>query len=224
MERKICKKCGKEKNVCEFYSDKTTKDGKRGSCKLCMSLYDKNWKINNPNKVLELSRKYNSENKELVNIKTRKWREKNKTSEIIRNREWKKLNNEKIKESTKKWREKNKENIKEYKKNYEKLKIKTDILYKLKKTLRNTILRYLKNKRFTTTEIIGCDYDSFKIYFESLFTEGMCWDKLGSEIHIDHIIPLSSAKTEDELYKLNHYTNLQPLWVKDNLIKGSKLL
>ena len=100
MERKICKKCGKEKNVCEFYSDKTTKDGKRGSCKLCMSLYDNNWKINNPNKVLELSRKYNSENKELVNIKTRKWREKNKTSEIIRNREWKKLNNEKIKDTS----------------------------------------------------------------------------------------------------------------------------
>ena len=43
-------------------------------------------------------------------------------------------------------------------------------------------------------------------------------------LHIDHIIPLSSAKTEDELYKLCHYTNLQPLWAKDNMKKGKKIL
>lgn len=224
METKICKKCGKEKNVCEFYSDTTTKDGKRGTCKLCVLSQNRNWRVNNPHKVLEISRKYYTENKERMNNKTRKWREKNKDSEIIRNREWKIHNKEKIKNSTKEWREKNKEKIKEYRRNYEKLKSGSDNLYKLKKILRNTILRYIKNKKFTTTEILGCDYESFKIYFESLFTEGMCWDKLGSEIHIDHIIPLSSAKNEEELYKLNHHTNLQPLWSKDNLIKGSKTL
>jgi hypothetical protein len=40
--------------------------------------------------------------------------------------------------------------------------------------------------------------------------------------HIDHIIPLALAKNEDQLIKLNHYTNLRPLWAKDNLVKSAR--
>ena len=60
-----------------------------------------------------------------------------------------------------------------------------------------------------------------KEHLESQFIDGMGWDNR-VEWHIDHIIPLSSAKTEDELYRLCHYTNLQPLWAEDNLKKGNK--
>ena len=42
--------------------------------------------------------------------------------------------------------------------------------------------------------------------------------------NIDHIIPISFAKTEEEIYKLNHYTNLQPLWWEENMAKGKKIL
>ena len=52
----------------------------------------------------------------------------------------------------------------------------------------------------------------------------MSWDLMGKHIHIDHIIPLSYAKTEEEIYKLCYYTNLQPLWAEDNLKKSGKLL
>ena len=41
---------------------------------------------------------------------------------------------------------------------------------------------------------------------------------------IDHIIPISSAKTENEIIKLNHYTNLQPLWKSDNRKKSNKII
>jgi hypothetical protein len=58
---------------------------------------------------------------------------------------------------------------------------------------------------------------------EEKFTEGMSWDNK-NEWHIDHIIPLSSAQTEEELYKLCHYTNLQPLWAEDNLRKSNKIV
>ena len=56
------------------------------------------------------------------------------------------------------------------------------------------------------------------------FTEGMSLDIMGRDIHIDHIIPLSSAKTEEEVYRLCHYTNLQPLWAEENLKKGNRIL
>jgi hypothetical protein len=41
--------------------------------------------------------------------------------------------------------------------------------------------------------------------------------------NIDHIIPISSARTEEEIYKLNHYTNFQPLWWEENMAKGKKI-
>ena len=201
METKICSKCKEDKNICEFNKSPSNKDGLVSFCKKCRRI---NY-LNNKEKVLKQTKLWKVNNKEKLSSQYDKHREK-------------------ILLQQKKYYYKNKEKIIERIVNYQKNKIKEDNMFKLKKTIQKTIRRYIKNKRFTTTEIIGCDYDSFKIYFESLFTEGMCWDKLGSEIHIDHIIPLSSAKTEDELYKLNHYTNLQPLWAKDNLIKGSKLL
>ena len=77
-------------------------------------------------------------------------------------------------------------------------------------------------KGYRTREIIGCEYEQLIEHMESQFTDGMSWDNKG-EWHIDHIIPISSAVTEEDVIRLNHYTNLQPLWAKDNLFKGSKL-
>jgi len=51
----------------------------------------------------------------------------------------------------------------------------------------------------------------------------MSWENYG-DWHIDHIIPISSAKNNDEVYKLNHYTNFQPLWALDNMKKSNKII
>ena len=50
----------------------------------------------------------------------------------------------------------------------------------------------------------------------------MTWENR-SDWHIDHIIPIASAITEEDVIRLNHYTNLRPLWAKDNLAKGAKM-
>lgn len=101
-----------------------------------------------------------------------------------------------------------------------------DPLYALKGALRSRVspaLRRIgKSKDGGTEEILGCSFEDFKAHIESLFIDGMSWENR-SEWHIDHIIPLASATTEEELYRLCHYTNQRPLWAKDNLIKGAKL-
>lgn len=65
---------------------------------------------------------------------------------------------------------------------------------------------------------MGCTYLEVKNHLESKFEPWMSWENYGKyngELNygwdIDHIIPLSSAKTEEELLKLFHYSNLQPL-------------
>ena len=61
-----------------------------------------------------------------------------------------------------------------------------------------------------------------KDYLISKFQEGMEWDDRGKTWHIDHRLPLSAAKTEEEVEMLWHWSNLQPMWAKENIIKGSK--
>ncbi len=104
----------------------------------------------------------------------------------------------------------------------------TDCIYKFKKNVRRLIQGAFKRsgndfkKTTKTNYILGCSIDEFKSHIESLFKDDMKFENHG-EWHLDHIIPLSTAKTEDDVIKLNHYTNFQPLWAKDNLSKGSKI-
>lgn len=78
------------------------------------------------------------------------------------------------------------------------------------------------SKRSKTHELLGCDWATLKEHLESRFQPGMSWEDRKAW-HIDHIIPLASAKTADELFALCHYTNLQPLWAADNLKKAASL-
>jgi hypothetical protein len=109
----------------------------------------------------------------------------------------------------------------------EKKKRETDPIFKLKKNLRTRLSEYVKllgiTKKQSTFEIVGLSPENLRIYLQERFLEGMTWNNYG-EWHIDHITPLSSAKSENELYQLSHYSNLQPLWGKDNMSKGSKII
>lgn len=119
--------------------------------------------------------------------------------------------------------EKHNKRVREYKKN----KYNNDIIFNLKERCRSRTSAFFKwqgkTKSKTTQELLGCDWETLKNHIESQFVDGMSWDNK-DKWHIDHIIPLASANTEKEVYALCNYKNLQPLWVEDNLKKGSKLI
>lgn len=199
METKICSKCKIEKNIDDFGKDKTRKNGFSYLCKICL---------------IEKSKKYKNENKEKVLISYSEYRSNNK---------------EKLKISRIKYREENKEKISKYRTYYSDKRRKECNIVKMSENIRRRINHILRNKNFykknKTFDIVGCNPEFLKEYLEKQFREGMSWENYGLfGWHIDHIIPLSLAKTEEELYKLCHYTNLQPLWAEENLKKNNKII
>lgn len=211
----------------------------------------KQYRLDNKEHISKKGKEYYSENKELINKKSKEYNLKNKDEIKKKNKEYYSENKDeiaikgklyrlknvdKIKISKNKYYVENKDDInikgKEYKLNNKESRNKrererrgTEPLHKLKCNIRGLIGFSIRNngysKKSRTYEILGCSYEDFKIHLEQQFTEGMTWESLG-KWHLDHIIPISSAKTEEEVIKLNHYTNFQPLWAIDNLIKGNK--
>lgn len=205
---KICTKCKLKKELIEFNKNKTKKDLYQSYCKICT----KNYKL-----------AYRELNKDVI----KKWYNLNK--DYYKN--YYKSNKEKIDNYKLEWEEKNKKNRRIYFNNYQKINNKkrrlNDPLFKLSGNIRNLIgqsfRRYAYTKKSKTYQILGCTFEEFKQYLENKFTEGMNWNNIG-EWHLDHIYPISLAKDEEELIKLNHYTNFQPLWAVDNLKKGNKII
>ena len=234
METKICCRCKLDKELSEFNNSKRNKDGKSGVCKLCSNIRGRKYYEENREKEVKRGKEKYFKDVEKSRKRSKLWN-KNNFEKLF---ELRKLNIDKKKEYDKQYRIINKEKRNEYKKMYseknrEKInqyytdRKKNDPLFKLSHLVRSRIYVFLKlrsiNKSIKTFDIVGCTSEFLKKHLETQFTEGMSWELMGRHIHIDHIIPLSSAKTEEEIYKLCHYTNLQPLWAKDNLVKGAKL-
>ena len=153
-----------------------------------------------------MSKKYICNNKD----KIKKYREDNKESIALQKKIWKENNREKINKIRREWKANKKA---------------TDPLFKMKENLRRRTLKAFKTKGWIksggTETLLQGKYNEVFNHIESLFTEGMTWDNQG-QWHIDHITPLASAKTQEEIIELFNYKNLQPLWAIDNILKSDK--
>lgn len=200
--RKICKKCESIRSV--EYKKRTKKESseeqkekdrirKRNKYSETNGEYKKQYYAENKDKIFEYQKYYNSKNKEKRSEQRKNYYQENK---------------DKVKLIKKKWTDEQMSN--------------KDSLHYLKYKTRNIISQSFKrkgiNKKSKTEDILGCSYQEFKIYLESKFESWMNWNNKGLYNgtsnygwDIDHIIPLSNANTEEEIIKLCHYTNLQPL-------------
>lgn len=240
MENKICSKCKLKKSLTEFNKNKNTKDCHTSNCRECIKLTKQIYYQNNKQKVLNKVKHYSEQNKNVIKLKQseyyninkeslnekhKKYYDKNKDSikKYIEN--YRLLNSKEIKNANSEYRKNNKDKIKESYKKSKNKRLKNEPLFKLRESISNSIrssfkrTKHIKNSR--TQEILGCSFEEFKIYLESLWEPWMNWNNYGNpkdgiyELNktwdIDHIIPSSKGITELDIIKLNHYTNLQPL-------------
>ncbi len=104
----------------------------------------------------------------------------------------------------------------------------TDPLFRAKFYARKRIRQFCKQarfkKRFSTSQALGCTAKQLVEHLSQRFRDGMTWENHGTVWHIDHVHPLAAATTVAEIKRLCHYTNLQPLLVRENMAKGDKVL
>jgi len=214
-----CSKCNIKKDNSGFSKNSKTKNGLQAWCKLCAS---------------KSAKQHYEKNEDYHQNKNKEWSKLNATYNKKRNKEWMTDNKEKRKQYKKEYRKDNRDAINAYKRKRLK-KLMKDPKFKLESNLRKRLYRCIKkiknnpleNKSITkeNRKLIGCPIQELQIYLENMFQSNMSWDNYG-EWHVDHIIPISHfdlTKLQD-VQKCFHYSNLQPLWAMDNILKGDKLI
>ena len=192
---KKCSKCGEEKPFTyEFFvTEKRNKSGLGSACRVCRYAQNQSYQEKNPDIIKKVKRDWYDRNKD----DDRYYSKRNYQTEELR----------------KYFRER-------------RIKLRQEPFFRMKDNisslLRMSIINQGWSKDSKTQEYLGCDWETFKEHLESQFTEGMSWDNHG-EWHYDHIYPVSLAQTEEDMFIFNHYTNFQPLWAKDNLVKSNNV-
>jgi len=236
MENKTCIECGLEKSIVEFYKS-------RNKCKECfkkqvIELQNKNKQKYKKNRK-EYFKKYRKNHPEKIKEKNKKYREIHKNEAKKYSEEYRKTHKEYFDNYFQKYRLKNKRKIiktknnkkikKEKIKKAKKIKTKEEKeLIIFKKQIRCLISKSFSRKKYikelSTKEILGCDFYFLYKHLMQTYKNNYNIEYDGIEkVHIDHIIPLATANTKEEVMKLCHYTNLQLLKAKDNIHKSSKL-
>lgn len=211
---KVCNRCGKKLGIEHFYTSRHTPDGVRRECKKCGYEYNKRYREYRRKYLLKYYRSEKYQNylrKFRTSDKYKKYQELRKTPEFAAHRR----NLAKTPEARKQ------------KSEYLKKRKATNLHYKLTALLRNRLYQALKknHKVGSAVKDLGCSVPELKIYLEKQFKTGMTWQNwTHTGWHIDHIKPLISfdLTKRDEFLRACHYTNLQPLWAKDNLRKDRK--
>ena len=207
--------------------------------KIKTALYNKEYRENNKEALKEYNKEYCEENKEKLKRHKKKYCEENKQEIAIYKKEYYEDNKEKIKYNSKLYYEENKEKMKEYSRQHRskpetkhrnnersKTRRQTDLNYKMACYLRNRMNMAIRNgqKAGSAVTDLGISIETFNMYIEAQFEDGMTWENHGTLWHIDHIKPLCEFDLTDreQFLEAANWMNQRPLWKKDNLKKISE--
>lgn len=188
--------------------------------------------------VLERRRKkakeFRDSNPEIIKARSKENHKKH-LLKMEKDPEYAKAKRRKTRDNARRWRENNREKYLESARRHYNKKIKDYPYQCLKRNMRSNTNRILKGqgraKSKKTEEYLGCTVEELICHLESKFQDGMNWENYGNPNgdhtegwHVDHIRPCASFDLSDPIEQREcfHYTNLQPLWGKDNLSKGDK--
>jgi predicted transcriptional regulator len=181
----------------------------------------------------EYHKGYHKDNRKKIVGQQNDYYERNRKKLAERQKNHRESNREKIAEYQKSYYKDNREKIAEYNKEYRKEYYqRPEVItrrFMRQCVQRCTVLakgeRPWEGKTLSDDEMMsmfGGTQEEFVKRIESQFESGMSWANHG-EWHIDHKRPLASFEDDEELFaEANQLYNLQPLWAKDNLSKGSK--
>lgn len=199
---KYCPKCKIDKENKEFNLKTSSKDGLHNKCRLCMKIQNKEWYKGKRIEKIEYAKQY----------------QKRESIKQYQN-EYSRLNH-------RNYYDKNKKHILEYGRKYTRNRYHTDASFKLSLLLRTRFHHALKGgyKIHSIIKLLGCTVEECRQHLESQFKPEMTWENHGKVWEIDHIKPCSlfDLIKEEEQHECFHYSNLQPLFKKDNRVKSNK--
>lgn len=181
------------------------------------------WRKDNPERWKETKAACRVKRREKDLDQARKWRLKNIDKIRELDRKHYALHKEETLLKNKEWRDKNKDKINAQKRGYMKHRRKNNPMHVIQMRVRSRFANAMKRRGWSKDSpmqsIVGCSWHELVSHIESLFLPNMTWDNR-DKWHIDHIVPLCTATNEEEVKRLCHWKNLQPLWIEDNLRKG----
>lgn len=201
---KICRRCNQEKALTDFRKGRVCRDCEREKSRQYAAEHQTQMKVYrkaHPDMVKATKKKYQQTHKQQINDYLKQYRA---NSDVY------------------------KEYKAEYDKSYYTNRKKTDKVFKLKSQMRSAIwdafYRTGYSKQNKLEQIVGCSNEEFVSHLLTTFKNNYGYDRDGEDVHIDHITPLATANTVDDVISLCHYTNLQLLKPIDNLTKSSKII
>ena len=235
---KLCPKCQMVKDLAQFSPSQAKVKG--GLCRSCISLRNKQWLKENPEKNRE---------------KNKRWREKNLEKESVRGKRWAKENPEKHAEKSRRWREKNPEKHAKLKRASQKKQYRQDPIFRARSGASRSIREHIKvcgdsKDGSPINDFLPWTWEEYKAHMESLFLHPdnlingrpwMTWHNQGRYLktgpnawdderietwtwQLDHVIPHSTFKyTSMEAQEFRDcwaLSNLRPLSAKQNILDG----